>query len=135
LAQATLIEAHWQNGIILRGYSISPTELQPGETINVSLFWETKQPITEDYVVFAHLLDEKGQIKAQSDSAPRAGAYPTTWWQPRQIIEDVHQIVLPEDLSGGVYQLVVGLYRSEDGTRLSLTDGNDSLWAGKIEIQ
>jgi hypothetical protein len=135
LAQATLVEANWQNGIILRGYSISPTELKPGETISVSLFWETTRPIAENYVVFVHLLDKMGQIEAQSDSLPRAGAYPTGWWLPRWIIEDIHQVVLPEDVSGGRYQLGVGLYRSEDDIRLPLIDGSDSLRAGMIEVR
>ena len=35
----------------------------------------------------------------------------------------------------GVYRLVVGLYRSEDGQRLLLTDHSDSLFLDTIEIQ
>jgi hypothetical protein len=135
LAQVTRVEARWQNGIILRGYSISPAEFQPGETINVSLFWETKQPIDENYMVFVHLLDEMGQIKAQSDSLPRAGAYPTGWWQPGMVVEDAHSLVLPKDLSDSVYQLVVGLYRGEDGVRLPLANGSDSLRVGLVEVR
>src|SRR6185503_4269204 len=80
--EATPVEAVWYNKIALRSYSLSPPAAQPGETLALSLFWEAGQPVAENYVVFAHVLDETGQIKAQNDDLPRAGAYPTPWWQP-----------------------------------------------------
>jgi hypothetical protein len=101
----------------------------------VSLFWQANQAVAENYVVFVHLLNEAGQIKAQNDDLPRAGAYPTPWWQPGKIIEDTHTLVLPPDLPGGTYQLVTGLYRPEDGVRLPLSDNRDSLMIGRVEVQ
>ena len=101
----------------------------------MNLFWETQQPVAENYVVFVHLVDETGQLRAQNDDLPRVGAYPTDWWQPGQVIEDRHLLALPEDLNPGVYQLVVGLYRQGDGTRLALAGQGDSLAVGKIEFR
>jgi hypothetical protein len=135
LPESQAVGAMWQNEIRLLGYSGSPAQVQPGETLPVSLFWETQQPVVETYVVFVHLVDEAGQIKAQNDSLPRAGAYPIPWWQPGQVVEDVHPLVLPEALSAGVYQLIVGLYRPEDGARLQLSDGRDSFVVGTIQVQ
>lgn len=133
--EATPVEAVWHNEIALRSYSLSPPAAQPGETLALSLFWEAGQPVAENYVVFAHVLDETGQIKAQNDDLPRAGAYPTPWWQPGKVVEDTHRVVLPPDLPGGTYQLVVGLYRPEDGVRLPLKEGGDSFTVGIVEIQ
>jgi hypothetical protein len=135
LAQAMPVEgAIWQNGIALKGYTLSPSKGQPGETVSLSLFWQAGQPVAENYVVFAHLLDETGQIKAQNDDLPRAGAYPTPWWQPGVIVEDVHPVVLPLELPNGVYQLIVGLYRPDDGVRLPLREAGDSYTVGTIEV-
>lgn len=128
------IKATWPNGIELRGYSLAPQRAQPGETLQVTLFWQTSQPVADNYIVFIHLLDDQAQIKAQNDALPRAGAYPVLWWQPGVVIEDVHRLVLPPDLSSGVYQLVVGLYRPESGQRLLLDDGADNLALGRAEI-
>jgi hypothetical protein len=74
-----------------------------------------------------------GQIVTQNDDLPRAGAYPIPWWQPGVVVEDVHPLALPPDLPEGVYQLVVGLYRPEDGVRLMLSEGGDSFKVGTIE--
>ncbi|HXV42709.1 MAG TPA: glycosyltransferase family 39 protein, partial [Anaerolineae bacterium] len=71
------VEVNWQNGLALRGYKLWPEAARPGENLTVSLFWQADQAVAENYVVFVHLLDETGQIKAQNDDLPRAGAYPT----------------------------------------------------------
>jgi hypothetical protein len=135
LEQTNVVDAVWQNKIALRGYTLSPERVQPGAALAVNLFWQAGQPITETYRVFVHLLDEAGQIKAQNDDLPRAGAYPTLWWQPGQTIEDTHTLALPPDLSRGVYQLIVGLYRPDDGLRLSLAEQGDSFKLGTVELR
>jgi hypothetical protein len=135
LTQTIPVEAVWQNQIALRGYSLSAETVQPGATAAVNLFWQAGRPVTDTYVVFVHLLDEAGQIKAQNDDLPRAGAYPTPWWPPGQLVEDTHPLVLPSDLSPGTYQLVVGLYRSDDGLRLPLAVQGDSFKLGTVELR
>jgi hypothetical protein len=139
LDEAIGASATWEAGspnaeIALRGYVVAPPHPQPGETLSITLFWETSRPVEQDYMVFVHLLDESGQIIAQNDSLPRGGAYPTPWWQPGQVVEDTHSIPVPENLAGGTYRLVVGLYEAENGERLGLTDGNDSYTLGMVKI-
>ena len=129
------VDAIWQGGLRLAGYALPAEPAQPGEMLPVTLFWQTGQPVTESYVAFIHLLDVQGQIVAQSDALPRAGAYPTPWWEPGPVIEDGHSLVLPEDLPAGSYRWVVGLYRQEDGARLGLTEGGDSFEVGAFAIE
>lgn len=135
LDQAKPVEAVWQNKITLRGYLTSPPTIKAGQSVSVRLFWQAGQSVAENYVVFIHLLDDGGQIKAQNDDLPRAGAYPTPWWQPGQIVEDSHTLVLPPDLPQGAYQLVVGLYQPDNGTRLLLENGGDTFKLEQIGVQ
>ncbi|MFN8458474.1 MAG: glycosyltransferase family 39 protein [Anaerolineae bacterium] len=134
LDQVTLAEGVWQKGLTLKGYKLSPTPAQPGQTLSMSLYWQAEQPVAENYVVFVHLVDQAGQLVVQNDDIPRHGAYPVPWWQPGQLVEDTHPLVLPPDLPDGTYQLVVGLYRSEDGGRLPMVAGGDSFRLGSVEI-
>ncbi len=127
-------EARWQNGISLAGYATTPAQPRPGSQLTVNLFWQTGQPITDDYQVFVHLVNAAGQLVAQNDAVPRLGAYPTPWWLPGVIIEDGHPLALPPNLPPGAYQLVVGLYRTADGARLPLAQGGDNLPLGRLEI-
>ncbi len=140
LDQTLPVSAAWQTeaaagSIVLQGYTVSPAQPQPGASMTVSLFWVAGQSIAEDYMVFVHLVDEQGQIKSQSDSIPRAGAYPTSWWLPGNVVKDTHTLALPEDLPAGDYQLVVGFYRPEAGSRLLLRDGQDSFRVDTVEIR
>ncbi|MCG3206819.1 MAG: hypothetical protein FOGNACKC_00418 [Anaerolineae bacterium] len=128
------VEAGWQNGIALLGYSLSGPQPRPGEQVMVNLFWQTGQPLTDEAIIFVHLVDGQGQLVAQNDALPRQGAYPTAWWQPGDVIEDGHPLALPPELSPGAYQLLVGLYRPADGTRLPLATGGDSLSLGQLEV-
>jgi hypothetical protein len=127
--------ATWQSGLKLQNYQVLAEAIQSGGAIPIRLWWETSQPLTENYVAFIHLLDASGQLVSQNDSLPRAGAYPTLWWLPGHLIEDTHPLTLPPDLPGGVYQLVVGLYRAEDGVRLPLATGGDSTQLGEIRVR
>ncbi|MFN8456212.1 MAG: glycosyltransferase family 39 protein [Anaerolineae bacterium] len=135
LAEATPAAGVWQNGLALKGYMLVPSPARPGETVTVTLFWQAEQPVAENYVVFMHLVDKAGQLAAQNDDLPRHGAYPIPWWLPGQPVEDAHPLLLPPDLSPGRYQVVVGLYRPEEGVRLPLLKGGDSVTIGRIEVE
>ena len=134
LGQIQPVYARWENGIELSGFKPPATAPQPGDSPLVTLVWQTDRPIKDDLVAFVHVVDEARQLRAQNDAIPRAGAYPTQWWQPGQPIEDGHAIALPPDLPPGTYQLLAGLYRSTDGARIPLMTGGDSVTLGQIEI-
>ena len=58
---------------------------------------------------------------AQDDSEPRAGAYPTQWWQAGEVVVDEHTIVLPEGPPPPL-DLYVGVYDRASGARLPVAD-------------
>jgi len=122
--------AIWQDGIELRGYQLPAQSLRGRGVLPIKLFWQTRQPLTQNLMVFIHLLDSHGQIISQNDSLPRNGAYPTPWWQPQLLIEDSHTLTLLADVPPGPYHLAVGLYDAESLTRLPLTDGADHVELG-----
>ncbi len=82
--------------------------MEEARLLHVVLYWRAVQPIEKDFTVFIHLADANDGVVAQHDSAPVGGAYPTTAWQPGELIVDA------SDLSGamtaGVYALYVGMY-------------------------
>jgi hypothetical protein len=103
------------------------SELQP---LELTLYWQALERIDTDYTVFAHLRDSNGDIAAQTDSPPTHGAYPTSLWEVGEIIIDKRSIPTGH-LSGGRYDLVVGLYDPSTGTRLPV-DGEPN---GAIILQ
>ncbi|MBI2845908.1 MAG: glycosyltransferase family 39 protein [Chloroflexi bacterium] len=104
----------------LIGYEI-PESISPGQSLELTLFWESIKPTAIDYQVFIHLVDAQGNVLAQGDGPPRNGFYPTSLWSPGEIIEDTHLILLPAEIPAGEYQLKVGMYRLDTLERLPVS--------------
>lgn len=125
--------------IHLQSVSLGPRELFPGDIVPITFHWLTETELEKRYKVFLHLVDEIGQIAAQRDSEPGGGRAITSTWIPGEIIKDNHGILLPDDLSPGVYSLLIGLYDIADPTnRLiiqSETGEHDTFPLAKITIK
>jgi hypothetical protein len=105
----------------LTGYRL---EVGPSpERLRVSLRWQARRPLGQDYTVTLQLLDEAGQLVAQVDQPPLGGAYPTRSWAPGQPVVDLYELPLPQPLPAGRYRLAVGLYELESLARLPVTEG------------
>jgi hypothetical protein len=110
------------DAIRLEGYDVQPA---PGkDSLAVTLYWRSLTPLTESYVAFLHLVNAEGSLVAQSDTLPAQGFFPTSAWQPGDTVLSQHTLSLTSGLPAGSYTLLAGLYRPEDGSRLSVLDTN-----------
>jgi len=116
--------AHLGETIQLRGYRLSckGSPIRPGDVLFLSLYWQTDAPLALSYTVFAHLLDPTGWLRGQQDNPPVGGTYPTTEWQPGEVIVDRYEITVSPDAPLGVYRLAVGLYDGATLERLPVRD-------------
>ena len=120
---AHALSADFGGRIELLGYTIEPAEPHPGETLRVILYWRAKEPMTESYTVFTHLLDPDGRQVSQEDSMPMSNLHPTSEWQAGEIVADgIYELALPADAAPGEYALELGLYDGSDGKRLDVLD-------------
>ncbi len=115
------VEYHFGGGIVLSGYDIQPV-IGVQRVVSVSLRWEVREDIGEDYVVFVHLRDASSAAYTQDDSQPRRGWYPTSLWRAGETIRDDHLLYLPEEAAASPLDLYVGLYTLDTVVRLSAFD-------------
>ncbi|MFN2137280.1 MAG: 6-pyruvoyl-tetrahydropterin synthase-related protein [Candidatus Promineifilaceae bacterium] len=118
--------------IALLGYDISTTEVKPGDTLYLTLYWKAQQPLDINYQVFVHLLGPDGLV-AQSDKI-NPGDFPTRRWPIDKYVRDEHQIVIPSDLAPGRYELATGLWVQSDGWRLPLVDDTGQQIGDRVPI-
>lgn len=104
--------------IRLRGYAV---EVLPSHnTLDITFYWQALEEVSEDYVVFVHLLDQAtGQVIAQVDEMPHAGDYATSLWAKGEIVIDRHTLAASDILPSGTYVLRVGFYVPESGAYLA----------------
>jgi hypothetical protein len=144
--QVGLISARASNGLGQRRLAPwnDPILADPGDTIHITLEWESLAAPDESYTVFLHLIDPSNRPLVTLDYTPLGGSTPTHLWIPKwlpgQRMTDPYRLELPEDLSPGEYLIEAGLYEMTSNRRLHISDpgGNlvgDRYILGKIIVQ
>jgi len=106
----------------LLGYDLDTSDVRPGGTVELTLYWRALRPIDANYTVFVHLVDMEGKKLGQMDSEPLNGTYPTSVWPPSTVVRDKHVVPVAEDLVPDEYRLAVGLYELATMERLAAFD-------------
>ena len=115
----------WEIGdkITLRGYSLAAKSANPGDAVQLTLFWEAHGRIDQNYTVFVHVFDPEGRQIGSRDTYPGLGNYPTIYWTPREIVKDRIPVPISPDVDGPyLAEIEVGLYDLNTGERLPVLD-------------
>jgi hypothetical protein len=121
--------------IRLSGYTLSSSQISPGQSLDVTMYWQDIAPIADDWTVAVGLLDSASHVITQSDGMP--SGYPTSAWRSGTGFTDQRTLSIPLDIKPGNYQLYVGWYRLSDGERLTpVGDGvQGSLYIAPSAVQ
>jgi hypothetical protein len=128
------INAQFDSFAILRGYEIDQETVQPGQPINIDLFWEVTGPPPGNYLLFVHLIDEVGTMVAQRDTHPGLGNFPSSQWQPGDHFVDSIQLYLPETAyTHTTAELSIGLY-APGSYRLGITQADGTFLGDALPL-
>ena len=91
---------------------------RPGETVELSLLWQTGALLEHDFTVgwFVADQDRNRPIAQGNDSGPQDGFAPTSAWQPQVPVWDNRALRLPADANSGDYQIWVLLYSFDNNS-------------------
>lgn len=111
--------------IRLVGMEIPQTEAQPGDTLDITLYWECLASMQEDYNITVKLWGRGMQIVGAVDTYPGWGTYPTSLWVPGQVIQDHYEIAIdPQAPAPSILRVDVGVYPLETLERLPAYDAH-----------
>ncbi len=105
----------------LPGYALSATTAQPGDTLDLTLYWQAQQPINVNYLVFVHLVDAQENVWGQATGVPVNGSRPTLSWRMDEVLLDNRPLVIGSDVPPGQYNLWVGFFEPDSGVRLPVS--------------
>ncbi len=130
---------HFGDKLRLRGFDSPPSTARPGDTLPVTVYWESLAPMDVRYRGFVHLVGPDGAQYGQHDDDPACRLL-TTDMRPGQ--HSSRQFRLPVDPAAppGEYQVVFGLYHPDTGERLPIYDQTgqmigDSLVLGTVRVE
>jgi hypothetical protein len=131
------VNADFDQRLRLLGYEVNSTLIQPGDTVEVMLAWETLSEMDRDWSVFVHLQDPVLERPvAQRDMFLGQGLLSTQLLTPGQQVLNRYHLQVPETAIAPVeLSLKVGLYDYLSGERLVLEDGEDSLTLASLNLE
>ena len=94
----------------LIGYELSSRRTQPGESLTLTLYWQSLTPMDDDYSIGIRVLDANGREIGKRDSYPGHGMLPTRLWYAGQIIRDEYWLPINADATPGLAKIQISLY-------------------------
>ncbi|MEK7276222.1 MAG: glycosyltransferase family 39 protein, partial [Chloroflexota bacterium] len=132
---ATPASANFEGAAEIVGYQISSVEAQPGDELDVTVFWKPLAQTASPLQVFVHLVDSQGIIAAQRDTYPGLGNAVTTIWRVGQIFADTYRVFLPDTAyAPETLTARVGLWNNGENRPL-ITNESDALDVGTVQLQ
>jgi hypothetical protein len=114
------LHAVFGGAVVLEGYTVDTTGWQTRHVLELTLRWRAAERMSDDYMLFAHLLDPSGNRVAQVDVRAGDPRAPTSAWRDPIHITQRQIIPLPPTLRPGMYALDLGLYDPFDMQRLAV---------------
>ncbi|MCC6179205.1 MAG: glycosyltransferase family 39 protein [Chloroflexi bacterium] len=109
----------------LVGLTLGKGRMRPGDTLDVTLYWQASGPIGDNLSVALMLLGADDRVLIQVDGEPASGRRPTAGWLPSEYIEDSYRLRVPRDAPREGLRLAVALTNVVDGARISTSTGED----------
>lgn len=106
----------------LAGADARLSPVASGQALEVALRWVALERPAADYTVSVQVRDAQDRIVVQDDAQPRQNGYPTSFWEPGEVIEDRHTLAVPSDVRDGEYGVYLCVYDPRTMERLPVRD-------------
>jgi hypothetical protein len=129
------LDADFGGEMKLLGYRLDTPSALPGDSLRLTLYWQSETAMDRNWSIFLHVVDDAGVIIAQRDRYPGQGALATSLLRPGQTFADEYVVQLPAGTYSPASAVIeVGLYDLLDGARLPLAGGGDSLRLAPVQV-
>ena len=106
------LTVNFENELELVGYNLKVRQLEPGEEVELRLYWKAQDKLDKDYTFFTQVVDEDTTRWASQDIQTR-----TSEWEVGELQTVDLSLRLAEDTPPGIYPIIIGAYtRPADGS-------------------
>jgi hypothetical protein len=98
------------DGIELVGYD-GPSEVAPGQVVDLVLYWRARQPVDLNLTAFVHAVGRDGANLGGYDGPPVGAGFPTNLWPPGALVKAPYRLRLDADAAAPTaLRIVAGMY-------------------------
>lgn len=112
--------------------AVATPDVAAGRTVDVTYRFAVSPdapPLKENYTVFVHVFDEKGDRVWTGDHEPPT---PTREWKPGTVVEYVRPMVVPNRAKEGLISIDIGLYSPRSRERLPLSGRSNGMRSYRV---
>jgi hypothetical protein len=117
----------------LLGYSLDTNALEDKEVLDVALYWQSLEPVEEDYIIVVKLVNDVYHVWGESQGKLWGDEFWADRWAEDLVIGDSHRIELLPATPLGLYRLEVNIVNPRSGQTLE-TDGGVEMLSEPLEI-
>lgn len=137
------VDIEFENGIKLLGYKIPPSSRKRRWGFFVTTYWTATKPLSSSYMIFVHVEPVNNKVGPRwiGDHEPGDWAYPTIYWRPGEIIEDLFFVRSHNEAITGLHTIYYGLFSWKDPSEFRLkvltpqfNDGENRVPLWQIDI-
>ncbi len=116
------------------GYDLETQQVETGSEIEVTLYWQRREPLETDYSAYLHLINGVYDVWGGQDGGPLWGAMPTSLWEEEMVVADRRQLQVLPGTPPGVYQIEMGMYDPMAMVPLEPVNEDGNLLLGSVEV-
>jgi len=106
-------------GLVLLGYDLPQTEVNVGEKLYFTLYWQAQSAQSRDLKACLQLADSNGVLVFSTDVAPISPQFPVSRLQNGDVVRGPNSIRIPASTRGGTFVLKLALV---DGSSAAMGD-------------
>lgn len=133
LDQAFSLRSRTQNGMEAIAYRLNRQNFSPGETVELTLYWQTIRPLPNNYRIQVYLQSVDQGTRWHRTALYTPGDYPTSRWRRYMYVPDRYDIPLSPTIIPGLYEIVIEVYDCTticNDTRRQSFFNSDGDWVG-----
>jgi hypothetical protein len=129
------VDANFAGYVSLLGYDLPQAQVQPGDVLPVTLYWQARRTIGANLIIFNTLIGPDGQQWGGQERLAQ-DVYSTFFWAADEVVTDAYAIPVDPDAPPGNYYLLLGLYLpvGESSVSLPLVQNGEMSEATHITI-
>lgn len=110
LDNAISLRSRADTGLEAVAYRRNQPVFRPGETLELTIYWQALRFLPSNYQTQVYLLDANQEIRWHRTDFRTPGGYPTRRWLTYRYVTDKYQITLSDSIIPGDYQIAVEVY-------------------------
>jgi hypothetical protein len=89
------LDLRYGNSLQLVGYTVNPAIVQPGQEIELTLYWRCLQPVPENYILTVKALGPDFGVLDEKYLFPGGGNFATSLWQTGDFFKESYRLSIP----------------------------------------